>query len=73
MVSCCFAAGALWTVQQGADALASAQSLPLGLSGDDAAKAVITLFFLVMSLKSRIFRYGRALYRPLMQHMHTRA
>lgn len=46
--------GALWVLQQVADSLASG-SIPLPVEGDDAAKAVVTLFWLVVSIKSRIF------------------
>ena len=49
--------GALWALQQLTDALSSGQlSIPGDLMpGPDAAKLAVTLFWLVVSIKSRIF------------------
>ena len=48
--------GALWTLQQVNEALSSGNlPLPAGLSAEDAAKGIVTLFFLVVSIKSRVF------------------
>jgi len=47
--------GALWGLQQASSALAASESLPGGVEGADAAKWLVTAFFLVTSIKSRIF------------------